>query len=158
MESGFLIRRLKESVGANRRGWQECSCLVECLLRMRSHSETCCRFSVETGRARIEPSDNDDSALLEAFDDAKRVRPARRARQREERRERHARSLFPRISGTLSALLARITHRAVHTQQLYESPLSVFLSMLLSFSLITLLSLLEFSSINRSQLLSSRIT
>lgn len=54
---------------------------------MRSHSETCCRFSVETGRARIEPSDNDDSALLEAFDDAKRVRPARRARQRGEKGE-----------------------------------------------------------------------
>lgn len=75
----------------------------------------------ETGRARIEPSDN-GGALLEAFDDAKRVRPSvgarHRARERRreserergERRERHARSLFPRISGTLSALLARITH------------------------------------------------
>lgn len=96
---------------------------------MRSHSDTCCRSLRETGRARIEPSDN-DSALLEAFDDAKRVRPSRRVRQREERRERHARSLFPGISGTLSALLARITNSSAHnrTRVVSLSPSPLFLS------------------------------
>lgn len=69
----------------------------------------------ETGRACIEPSDN-DSALLEAFDDAKCGGRRGWAGQEERRagtereRERLARSLFSRVSGTLSALLARIAH------------------------------------------------
>lgn len=73
----------------------------------------------ETGRACIEPSDN-DSALLEAFDDAKCggrrgwIGYEERRAGIERERERLARSLFSRVSGTLSALLARIAHTYVY--------------------------------------------
>ena len=70
----------------------------------------------ETGRACIEPDDN-DSALLEALDDAKcggrRGWIGYEERRAGTERERLARSLFSRVSGTLSALLARIAHTYV---------------------------------------------
>lgn len=77
----------------------------------------------ETGRACIEPSDN-DSALLEAFDDAKcgGWRGWGRVGGEESRdRERLARSLFSRVSGTLSALLARIAHTYVRCSSYFPS-------------------------------------
>lgn len=126
-----------------------------CLLRARSHSETCCRSSVwnRSGSYRAEWQrrcvirgvwwrKESEAAGWRA---TRSKRERERGRDRGERRERHARSLFPRISGTLSALLARITHTASRATKPYREFLPP--------PPILLLSLLEFSSINRSQLL-----